>query len=82
MNLLELSPKYCLVMQILPLIKPQTWHNKEFQQKAIQFHGTFYGLKITIWYYIFELGSLLPTFKSLKTVKLPMHTDAQNFLNC
>ena len=31
---------------ISPLIKPRNI-TKEFQQKAIQFHGTFHGLKIT-----------------------------------
>ena len=31
---------------IWPLIKPRD-RTKKFQQKAIQFHGTFYSLKIT-----------------------------------
>ena len=34
---------------ILPLIKPRDM-TKEFQQRAIQLHGTFHGLKITNWY--------------------------------
>ena len=35
-------------LPISPLIKPRDI-TKEFQQKAIQFHGTFHGLKITNW---------------------------------
>ena len=33
-------------LPISPLIKPRDI-TKEFQQKAVQFHGTFHGLKIT-----------------------------------
>ena len=35
-------------LPISPLIKPRDI-TKEFQQKAIQFHGTFHSLKITNW---------------------------------
>ena len=41
---------------------------KEFWEKAIQFHGTFHGLKITSWFVFAEIHIFLFKYKYIKSM--------------
>ena len=43
----------CPVSRLIGWSKKSVYITKEFWEKAIQFHGTFHGLKITNWFYPF-----------------------------